>query len=650
MERAQSRSAGVSRVGASAVVLAAGSLVAATVFFGGASGDGNVWWIGGSAVLMATVALVGACFGVLPLPAVDRPSWLAIGGLTVLVLWTGASIAWSVAGDLSWSALNKGIAYLAFVVVGIVFATLGTNTTRIAASLLALVFGSALVWALAGKAIPALASDDAVRLARLHSPIGYWNALALVADASLALGAWLAVSAWERRLAVRAVGGALVYCAVLAGLLTASRAGVLAGALAVGLWLWLGERRVESAAVVAVAGVPAAVLAAWAFSRPALVDTGQTHAARVHDGGIFGGLALLGLGLAVAGVVWVTPRLLPGRERPLGRGLAAAAVVAVVAVLAVGATRGTHAFSQTECSNTASRFSCTNTNRVHWWKEAGRVFLAHPLGGAGAGTFRVARLRYRTSGDPVTEPHSVPLQVLAGTGLVGIALLGVFVGASGVSVTRRVTGLEEPERLAAVAVAALPAVYALHALVDYDVDFVAVTGPTLFALGVLFGAGRPLVRPQLGVAPAVAVLGLTIAAVASLALPWLANRRIDASYAASDAGRIVQAAAKARSARSLNPLSPDALYALGSAYVSADDLDAARAAYERATRLQPGNAETWYQLGLFEFITARDMCAAYIALNHSYTLDPRNTHWTKDSELVQAAAAVNDPENPACGR
>ena len=60
--------------------------------------------------------------------------------------------------------------------------------------------------------------------------------------------------------------------------------------------------------------------------------------------------------------------------------------------------------------------------------------------------------------------------------------------------------------------------------------------------------------------------------------------------------------------------------------------------------------DAWYQLGLFEFITARDMCAAYIALNHSYTLDPRNTHWTKNSELVQAAAAVNDPENPACGR
>ena len=101
MERAKSRSSGASRVGASVVVLVAGSLVAAAVYVGGASGDSDVWWIGGAAVLVATVALVGACLGLLPLPALDRPSWLAIGGLAGLVLWTGVSIAWSVAGDLS---------------------------------------------------------------------------------------------------------------------------------------------------------------------------------------------------------------------------------------------------------------------------------------------------------------------------------------------------------------------------------------------------------------------------------------------------------------------------------------------------------------------------------------------------------------------
>ena len=52
--------------------------------------------------------------------------------------------------------------------------------------------GAVLAWALLGKAIPALGPDDAGRVARLKGSIGYWNALALLADAALGLGLWLA--------------------------------------------------------------------------------------------------------------------------------------------------------------------------------------------------------------------------------------------------------------------------------------------------------------------------------------------------------------------------------------------------------------------------------------------------------------------------
>src|SRR5437764_1276746 len=108
--------------------------------------------------------------------------------------------------------------------------------SRLAPAVFAAVIGAALVWALAGKAIPALASNDASRVARLHSPVGYWNGLALLADAALALGLWLAVVASGRR-EVRAAGRALVYLAVLSGLLTSSRAGVLGGLVALAIWL-----------------------------------------------------------------------------------------------------------------------------------------------------------------------------------------------------------------------------------------------------------------------------------------------------------------------------------------------------------------------------------------------------------------------------
>src|SRR5262249_22742435 len=100
----------------------------------------------------------------------------------------------------------------------------------------------------------------------------------------------------------------------------------------------------------------------------------------------------------------------------------------------------------------------------------------------------------------------------------------------------------------------------------------------------------------------------------------------------------------------LNPLSAEPLYGLASVYQVAGEVQSARVEYTRATRLQPENPETWYRLGLFEYLQGHDMCAAYQALHHSYTLHPKNIHWTPGSELDRSRAAVNDKANPACGR
>ena len=651
-----SRPVGESRLALAVFAVVASAVTLAAVFFGGSSGDSSVVWVGGAAVALAAVVFCTAGIGLVRLPVLDRPARLAVAAFTGLVAWTGVSIVWSIAGDESWSALNKGIAYVAFLVIGVALVALGTNTTRAVASLLAAVIGAALVWALAGKAIPALASHDASRVVRLHSPVGYWNGLALLADAALALGLWLAVVASGRR-ELRAAGHALVYLAVLSGLLTSSRAGVLGGLLALGLWLRLGPRRVESASVAVLAASPAVAVAAWTFARPALVEVGRTHGERVHDGAVFGVLTLAGLVVAVAAPPLLVPRLVAGRERLVARVLVAGALAAIaiglVAVSVVSGnpfTKAERGFSRGECSNTADRLICTNNNRLKWWREAADVFWARPAGGAGAGTFEIARMRYRRSGAPVTEPHSVPMQVLAGTGIVGGALLVLFVAGAAVALRRSLDRLDGGERSAAVAVAALPAAYALHALVDYDVDFLAVTAPAVLATGALLAAGRPRVRPTAGLVPMLAGVAVAATAVVSLAMPWLAARRVDASYSAADAGRLEQAAGDARSARSLNPLSPEPLYALASVYQTAKVVQGARFEYAQATRLEPENPETWYRLGLFEYTQGHDLCAAYQALNHSYTLDPKNTHWSKGSELDTSRAAVNDKTNPACGR
>ena len=64
--------------------------------------------------------------------------------------------------------------------------------------------------------------------------------------------------------------------------------------------------------------------------------------------------------------------------------------------------------------------------------------------------------------------------------------------------------------------------------------------------------------------------------------------------------------------------------------------------YEKATSLQPENPDTWYDLGLYLSIVAHDQCAAYAALNHSYTLDPSSKRWVPGGPLDVARDAVND--------
>jgi hypothetical protein len=627
------------------VVALAAALVGSAVLFGGNSGDGAVPWVGGAAVLLASAVLVGRSLGLIELPLLERAGTVAVASLVALVVWAGCSIAWSVAGDHSWSALNKGIAYACFVVVGLACCSVGTGTTRAVGGLLATVLGAALAWALAGKAIPALGPSDLLGVTRLQSPVGYANGLALLADAAIGLGLWLAVATSPRR-ATRAAGAILVYLAVLALMLTSSRAGEVAGIVVLALWLWLGEARLESGVAALVAAIPAGVVGGWAFTRPALVESGATHAGRVHDGAVFGVAAVVGA--VVVALASVLPsRVVPGRERLVGRALVGVAVVAIVAGIAAAAVSGAHRVSQGECTNDPARGGslCLN-NRLHWWGEAWRIFTARPLGGAGAGTFEIARTQVRRNGDPVSEPHSVPLQVLAGGGIVGGVLLVVFVGSAGLAIVRSVRRLERAERAAAVALVGLPVAYALHALVDFDLDFLALTGPTLFVSGVLFGAGRPLARGG-GVLPALAVAGIALAAIGSLASPWLAGRRIDSATTALENGNLARASADANSARALNPLAPDPLYALGEAANRSGDTAAARAYFERATRLQPENTNTWYQLGLFEFYGAKDLCRAYKAFNHAYTLDQHGREWTKGGLLDQSRDAVNDRH--ACG-
>jgi tetratricopeptide (TPR) repeat protein len=583
-------------------------LVAAAVLFSKGSADDPLIWIGGLAIAFAAAAAVSAAVGSLAVPALSALGLATVGCFGGLVVWQGFSMLWTIEADRTWNYFNRTLVYLAFLVLGLALGTM-RRAPRFAAGWLAVVTAAAIGWALATKIFPGL-SAETERVARLNSPIGYWNVLALLTVFALPLALWIAAPR-SRPPWLRAAGVVYLYAALVALVLTFSRGGVAVGIVAVALWFAIARPRLESAAALALALVPTLAVSGWAFSRPGLTKDGQPRSLQVHDGRWFAlALVLGGIG-AFAAAFFVAryenrrPLTEPWRVR-LGRVAVLAVVVAagvgVGALLAAGITpsRALHKFNEPapvsagQGANNLTNLS--SSSRWNWWQEAWKAWRAHPVLGTGAGTFDLTHRKLRVDGTVATEPHNLPLQFLSETGIFGFILfLGIALAGAGalVETLRRLDG---EDRLAAAALVVGLFAYVVHGVVDFDWDFIAVTAPAVAVLGVLLAAGRPAhvrVGARRGVF-AVAAGAFAAAALYSLASPWLAARRVDDAYSALSRGDPGAAVSDARSAHDLNPVSVDAFLAWGLAEAGRGDVAAAGRIYTKAISSQPDNWRPWY--------------------------------------------------------
>jgi hypothetical protein len=475
------------------------------------------------------------------------------------------------------------------------------------------------LWALAGKAVPAL-YDDYGRLARLRSPVGYWNALALVAAFGLPIALW-AASRHSRLVRAGSVVG--VYALIVALVLTYSRGGVIAALVALAGWFALTRERFESLTAFVGAAVPAGIVCGIALLLPGVADDGQPHNVRVHDGAWFALVVVLGAGLAWAAAYFIEYR--PGRERER-LVLRAAAVVAVACValgVVVVSASGNPFGGRAQVGQGPSRLGESSlNNRWGWWKEAWHGFAGEPLGGTGAGSFEAVHRKFRTSRIEVRETHDLPLQFASETGLVGLALWVGAMAAALLGAWRALGRHAGEERAATVALAVgLPA-FLVHGLLDYDWDFVALCGPVLFVIGFLLATARAPLRvgrSYLGVA---FVVLFAWAGLYSIAAPRLADARVDDAYSQLERGSVDEAVSTAKSAHSLNPLSVAPFEAQASAEEAAGRLAAARELYARAVDLQPLNWSTWYQLALFDQQVLGRNDLARSELERAHELDP----------------------------
>jgi O-antigen ligase len=475
------------------------------------------------------------------------------------------------------------------------------RATRATAGGLAVLLSFVLGYALLAKGIPALYPDYG-RLARLRSPVGFWNALALLGDFALVLGLW--------RAAQRRVDGfLLVFAAVLTVLLAYSRGGVAIAVLAAAAWLALDRRRLESLLGLVIGGGAALAVAGISLALHGVSDDGQPHSVRVHDGWLFLFTVVIAAAtVAVLGRAALRVEIESAARKRTTVVLFATVVLAVAVGIAGtllhhGGTTGAY------CTQGAQRLVCGSSDaRLDWWKEAWQSFEDEPLHGTGAASFELAhRLRRAVHTTPVTEPHNFALQALAETGVIGFLLLAGAVVCGVLAVRRR---LHDD---AAVALAICALAYVAQILIDVGYDFVAVSAPFFMVVGVLLADGKePMARRE----PVWALGALLVAAAAvlSFAAPHVAQHKVDEAVASGNPELAAQA-------HSWNPLSIVPLQTEAALEASLGNTAKALRLYRQAVDTQPENPAAWVQLGLFQLDVENDACAAYRSLGRAYALD-----------------------------
>lgn len=594
-------------------------------------------------------------------------AWAGLGLLALFAVWTGVSLDWSTAPDLTWAQLNRWVAYaLATLVAFVVGSSLPRALERTALAYLAIATAVAL-YALAGKAIPEVSIaglfdfDHTAYFSRLREPLAYWNALSLFCVLGVPPAVRAAADA-DRGVRTRAAAGAAGAVLLTTIALSYSRGGfvVLGVALAILFAVGPGRARLAAAAGAAFAGALPAVIAG--FASDDLTGDGVPAAQRADDGLVF--LAALVAGIAIAiGLVWLIARagdrlsLGPRARRRARRGLIGAGILAAVMVLAViglsrGAvvTAGWESFTDVKYDkqNDPARILQTNSgNRWVWWNEAAGAWWDAPVAGHGAGSFPLLHRRYRSDELEVRQPHSVPLQLLAETGLVGAGLALGGIGLLAFAALGRIRGGRRAlndgvpagrEQRFGLALAAAAAASLVHLWFDWDTDIPGVALPLFVFLGVLAARppGMPGVElppggaglrgyaaslPQRGIALTLAALlaaGIAVSAV----LPSLAADRLEAGQRAASRADYAEAGRQAEIAKRLNPLAVEPIFVAATAAQKRGEFTRASYLLGEAVRRQPDNPETWFRLAPLELLRG-DLAKMEAAAYRILELDPQ---------------------------
>jgi O-antigen ligase/polysaccharide polymerase Wzy-like membrane protein len=593
-----------------------------------------VWWI----------VLIGAAWGLLPASRWTRTAWMALALFAGFVAWTALASTWSLSSESSLDDLSRVACYLGVLLLGISIhrdrARAVKHTIHALAAAVVVVACLALASRLRPDLFPAAyqtASFLPGAAGRLGWPLNYWNALAALMALGLPLLLGVATSA--RTLWAQAVAAGAVPIVALCGYLTFSRGGAVSAAAGLLVFLLLSPERVGKfvTVVVTAAGGGALILAA---SHRSAIEQGLITPAAHHQGDtllvavlvVCAGVALAqtGVGLAVRHGTpprWLTPT--PGRAWAVL--LAGAAICVAVALLAGAPARISHAWRDFKHPAAAAlhqdsiaRFgSASGNGRYDYWKVAVDATGGHLLGGSGPGTFQLLwdpRAPFYSS---VENAHSLYIETLAETGIVGLVLLGSFfllvIGAA-VRVSRR---SRYEARVRAAGVAAALIAFAVGAAGDWIWQVPALPAAFLLLSAAVLAPARAATPRRPPAALRVGAIAVAIASLVAIAVPLATVNTVRASQAAVLSGDSTQALADARAAARLEPDAVSPQLQLALVLELQGDVPSALAAAQTAASNEPSDWSAWLILSRLE-AEAGHPAASVAAYLRSRALNPQS--------------------------
>ena len=467
-------------------------------------------WMPGAVLIL----LVGATSAIAQRAEIALPSRaarVAVAAFAAYVLWSFASILWADAPGDALEGSQRALLYLACFVL---FALLPWTPRTV---LVALPCFVAAITVIGGVTVVQLVGDtpleDLFIDARLRAPVGYHNAAAalwtMAAVPALALSARREVRA-ELRPLLLAAATLLLGLAVLGQ----SRGWLYTLPLVLLAALVLSPDRLKlvlfGAAALCEVGIATPDLLAVNSAGAGLDPASAERAVRPVLDGAMTTLVATTAGALVAGIALVYAEHVLQDRLVLGR-RARRAIGAVLAVVVVGGGAGavlvkTHgdplsrvssAWTQFRTAGTAvdageSHFTSLGSTRYDFWRVAFDVWRDHPVLGIGQDNYADAYARRRHNA--FEEPrwaHSLPLRLLAHTGIVGAALFLAFLGAVAAAAAGAWRRARDAGTRAAVGAALLPGVvWIVHGSVDWLWEFPALSGAALALAGAAVALGR----------------------------------------------------------------------------------------------------------------------------------------------------------------